>query len=72
MVLAEVERWPVENQIQSVQEVWDRLAAQGHEMNLSEEMMEELDRRLAAHQANPAAAIPWEQVKAKALARVGQ
>lgn len=29
-----------------------------------------IDRRLTAHRANPQAAIPWEQVKAEALARL--
>ena len=31
---------------------------------------QEIDRRLAAHRANPTAAIPWEQVEAEALARL--
>jgi hypothetical protein len=30
----------------------------------------EIDRRLAAHRANPTAATPWEQVKTDALARL--
>lgn len=30
----------------------------------------EIDRRLAAHAANPGAAIPWEEVEAKLLARL--
>ncbi len=71
-ILAEVDRWPVEDRIQLVQEVWDRLADQGHEPPLSDEMKAELDRRMAAHQANPSAAISWEQVEAEALARLGR
>ena len=39
---------------------------------LSEVMHQEVDRRLAAHRANPAAAVPWEEVEAAALARVSR
>ena len=69
-VLDEVDSWPVEDRIRLVQEVWDRLAGQGHGPELSDEVKAELDRRLAAHEANPDAAIPWEQVEAEALARL--
>lgn len=71
-VLTEVDTWPIEDRIRLVQEVWDRLAGQGHEPELSDAMKAEIDRRLAAHAANPDAAIPWEQVEAEALARLGQ
>jgi putative addiction module component (TIGR02574 family) len=69
-VLTEVESWPIEDRIQLVQEVWDRLVDQGNEPAFSDELKAELDRRLAAHRANPGAAVPWEQVEAEALARL--
>ena len=40
--------------------------------SLSEAMQQEVDRRHAAHRANPAAAVPWEEVEAAALARVSR
>ena len=40
---------------------------QGEE--LSDEFKAELDRRLAAHRADPSSAIPWEEVRAAAAAR---
>ena len=48
-----------------VQDLWDRIAAQPEDIPVSEELRTELDRRLAAHQADPSAAIPWDQVKAE-------
>ena len=69
-VLAEVESWSIEDRIRLVQEVWDRLTDQGHEPELSDAMKVEIDRRLAAHVANPDAAIPWDHVEAEALARL--
>jgi putative addiction module component (TIGR02574 family) len=56
--------------IRLVQDVWDRLVEQGHEPELSDERKAEIDGRMAAHAANPEAAIPWEQVEAEALARL--
>jgi putative addiction module component (TIGR02574 family) len=69
-VLREVDSWPVEDRVRLVQELWDRLVDQGHEPGLTDEMKVEVDRRLAAHRANPKAAIPWEEVEAEALARL--
>ena len=39
---------------------------------LTDEFRAMIDARLAAHDANPDAAIPWEIVQAKALARIRQ
>ena len=71
-VLTEVDTWPIEDRIRLVQEVWDRLAGQGHEPALSDAMKAEVDRRLAVHTANPEAAIPWAHVEAEALARLSR
>ena len=48
-----------------VQSLWDRIAEEPEGVPVSDEMKAELDRRLAAHRAEPATAIPWEQVKAE-------
>lgn len=48
-----------------VQSLWDRIAEEPEGVPVSDEMRAELDRRLAAHRADPSAAIPWEQVKAE-------
>jgi putative addiction module component (TIGR02574 family) len=42
--------------------LWEDLEA--HASALSPEQAEELDRREAAYQKNPSAAIPWQEVKA--------
>jgi putative addiction module component (TIGR02574 family) len=46
-ILNEVESWPIDDRVRLVQDVWDRLADQGYEPVLTEEMKAELDRRLA-------------------------
>lgn len=52
-------------QIQHVQDLWDHIAEHPEGVPVSPEMKAELDRRLAAHRADPSTAIPWEQVKAE-------
>lgn len=66
-VLREVDTWPVEDRMLLVQEVWDRLVEQGYEPEISEELRDELDRRLAADEAAPDDVVSWEEVKAEAL-----
>jgi putative addiction module component (TIGR02574 family) len=68
-ILTEVDSWPAEERLRLVQEVWDRLVGQGYEPRISDELKAELDRRLAAHRADPGAAIPWERVEAEASVR---
>jgi putative addiction module component (TIGR02574 family) len=65
-----IDRLSVEERISLVQEIWESIAAEVDQLPLTDAEREELDRRLAAHRANPAAAIPWEQVEAEALARL--
>ncbi|QEL13968.1 addiction module protein [Limnoglobus roseus] len=60
---------PVAQRIGVVQAILDSIAADSVEPEMSEELKSELDRRIAAYRANPAAARPWEQVKASLLAR---
>ena len=67
-----IDRLSVAERIALVQEIWDSIAADAEPSPLTEEQKQEVDRRLAAHQANPQAAIRWEQVEAEALARLGK
>jgi putative addiction module component (TIGR02574 family) len=64
-VLREVENWSLEDQVQLAQQLWTRLEDQGFDPALTDDPTAELDRRLAAHQANPEAGSSWEEVKAR-------
>lgn len=66
-VLRAVESLPIDDRIRLVQDVWERLGDQGHELELTEEMKAELDRRVEELDRNPDAGIPWDVVKARAL-----
>ena len=55
----------VEERIQSVGEIWDSIAEERGEFELTDAQRDEIDRRLASYRENPDMAIPWEEVKAR-------
>lgn len=61
----------VAERIELVEELWDSIAADAERdeqvLPLSEEQKTELDRRIAAHRADPSRVIPWEQVREELL-----
>jgi putative addiction module component (TIGR02574 family) len=53
---------PVEEQIDYVQSLWDRIAIAADQVPLHEWQRQVLEERMAAHRAAPADASPWDQV----------
>ena len=70
MTMLGIDRLSVDERLTLVQEIWDSIAAEVECAPLTEAQRHEIDRRLAAHRANPGSAIPWEQVEVAALARL--
>lgn len=67
--LQEISSLSVDERIQLVEAIWDTIAAEPGQPELTETQKEELERRLVAHAATPDDAVPWEEVKARALSR---
>ena len=65
-----IDRLDPQDRLDLVGEIWDSLAADTEHAPLTQAQREEVDRRLAKHQVNPAAAVPWEKVEAEARARL--
>ncbi|HYH83297.1 MAG TPA: addiction module protein [Longimicrobium sp.] len=63
--LSEAER------IQLAQDLWDSIPPRSGSLGLTEAEIEELELRLAEHQADPSSAIPWEQARAQLRERFG-
>ena len=53
----------VAERIQMVEDIWDSIAAGPEAVPLSEELKQELDRRLEAYHLNPDAGSPWLAVR---------
>ena len=67
-----IDRMSVEDRIALALAIWDSIAAEPHPPLLTEAQRQELQRRLDDHQANPKDVVPWERIKAEALARFRQ
>jgi putative addiction module component (TIGR02574 family) len=65
-----INRLSVSERLDLIGAIWDSISAEVESHPLNEAQRQEIDRRLAAHAANPQAALPWEQVEAEALARL--
>jgi putative addiction module component (TIGR02574 family) len=64
-----IDRMSIEDRIALATAIWDSIAAEPHPPLLTELQRLELERRLSDHAANPDDVVPWEQIKAEALAR---
>ncbi len=60
--LKEIETWPIDDQLELVQQVWDRIVESGWQPELTAAQKAELDRRLAAAEANPDEVVSWESI----------
>ncbi|HEY5756205.1 MAG TPA: addiction module protein [Steroidobacter sp.] len=67
-----IDRLPVEERLALVEEIWDSIAADSGAVPLTEPQRAELEKRIAEDDAHPHDVIPWEQVKASTLARLGK
>lgn len=63
--LQAVQAWPLEDQLELVFRLWDQLVDGGWQPELTEDLKAELDRRLAAYEADPTNVLTWEQVVAR-------
>ncbi|MFG6463811.1 addiction module protein [Roseateles sp. DXS20W] len=70
--LAELRKLSVAERIQLAEDLWDSIALQPAQVpGVSDAQKQELQRRLQAHEQDPSAAVPWEQVHAELMARSG-
>ncbi len=67
-----LDRLSVEERIALAEALWDSVARDVEQAPLTPAQRQELERRLADSIARPDAVTPWEEVKARALARARQ
>jgi len=69
-LLNQVSQLSVDERLELVEAIWDTIDPT--EIPLTEAQQQELDRRLNDHLDHPDDVVPWEEVKAEALARLRQ
>ena len=62
---AEIFELSVAERLMLVENIWDSIAKDSVEFELSQELRDELDRRIEEHYKNPSAGISWEEMEAK-------
>jgi len=62
----EIQALSTEEKLRLVEELWNDVASNPEVVPVPEWIKEELDRRKAAHEADPSSARTWEEVKAHA------
>ena len=60
----------IDEQIELVEAIWNGIVSRGAAPSLTGAQETELNRRLADHLKNPNDVIPWNEVKAAALAKI--
>ena len=61
--LSSILELPPAERLQLIEAIWDSLVEVPEAIPVSDEVKEELDRRLEAYYADPASARPWDEVK---------
>lgn len=60
-----IDRLSAADRLTLLQEIWDSLTAEGDASPLTNAQEQDLQRRLAAYEANPELGASWEEVKAR-------
>lgn len=69
ILLEKARELPIPERIRLVEDIWDSIAAEPSSVELTQEQMDELERRIEYRVANPGDTVPWEVVMDEALAR---
>jgi len=60
-----IDRLTVEEKLKLVDEIWASIDEETDALPLTDAQREEIERRLREHEADPEAALPWDEVKAR-------
>lgn len=61
----------VEDQVEYVHSLWDRIAAEPDQVPVPDWHREVLEQRLAADQSSPGIARPWDKVREEIRSKLG-
>ncbi|MBI1321583.1 hypothetical protein GC170_00130 [bacterium] len=69
MRLLGIDHLSIDERIDLVHEIWDSIAAEPGVTHLTTTQRQEIERRLAEHEADPEDTVSWEEVESQALER---
>lgn len=61
-VVAEIMEMSVDDRLRIVEDIWDSIAADSKDLKISNELRQELDRRLEVYKEDPDAGVSWEDL----------
>jgi putative addiction module component (TIGR02574 family) len=61
----DIRQLPVPERVQLVELIWDSIAEDEKQFQLTEAQQAELDRRLSAQETDPGRGSPWQDVRKK-------
>lgn len=64
-----ISRLSVPDRVRLAQDIWESLQPTAEQLPVSEEQADVIDTRLAEHEATPASAVPWRDVKGRLESR---
>ncbi|HEX3869729.1 MAG TPA: addiction module protein [Pirellulales bacterium] len=67
-----IDKLSTEDRIALAQAIWDSIEPSREPLPLTDAQRQEVERRLVDHQRNPDDVVPWEVVKANALAKLDE
>jgi putative addiction module component (TIGR02574 family) len=65
----EIRSLPVPERLILVEQIWDSIAEDQEQIELTDAQKAELDRRLAAHEDSPESGATWEEVEKRLRSR---
>jgi len=69
-LFADARRLPVGDRIELIEALWDTVPADSM-LPITDEWLEEIKRRSAEYESGSVQTVPWEQIRADALRRIG-
>ena len=65
-----LDKLSAEEKLAVIRELWDSFPIDSAEIPLTNAQREELDRRIADHEANPQDVVPWAEVRESVRSRI--
>ena len=70
--IAGIKSLSVDERLEIIDAIWESIAAEPENLELTEAQAAELDRRMAIYQADPTRVVSWDELEARIQKRLGR